>query len=53
MSFSYTPDSEHNLEIAMCSRNKQSVYEVFHLHKRITSGARMPPFPNLINLYVF
>ena len=24
---SYTPDSEHILEIAMCSKNKQSLYE--------------------------
>ena len=31
---SYTPDSEHILEIAMCSKNKQSLYEVFHLHKK-------------------
>ena len=30
---SYTPDSEHILEIAMYSKNKQSLYEVFHLHK--------------------
>ena len=34
MALSYTPDSEHILEIAMCSRNKQSLYEVFHLHKK-------------------
>ena len=31
---SYTSDSEHILEIAMCSKNKQSLYEVFHLHKK-------------------
>ena len=29
---SYTPDSEHILEIVMCGKNKQSLYEVFHLH---------------------
>ena len=29
-----SPDSEHILEIAMCSKNKQSLYEVFHLHKK-------------------
>ena len=34
MVLSYTPDSEHILEIAMCSRNKKSLYEVFHLHKK-------------------
>ena len=34
MALSYTPDSEHLLEIAMCSKNKQSLYEVFHLHKK-------------------
>ena len=34
MALSYTPDSEHILEIAMCSKNKQSLYEVFHLHKK-------------------
>ena len=34
MVLSYTPDSEHMLEIAMCSKNKQSLYEVFHLHKK-------------------
>ena len=29
------PDSEHILEIAMCSKNKQSLYEFFfHLHKK-------------------
>ena len=33
MALSYTPYSEHILEIAMCSKNKQSLYEVFHLHK--------------------
>ena len=53
MALSYTPDSEHILEIAMCSKNKQSLYEVFHLHKRITSGMRMPPCTNLINLCLF
>ena len=31
MVLSYSPDSEHILEIAMCSKNKQSLYEVFHL----------------------
>ena len=50
---SYTPDSEHILEIAMYSKNKQSLYEVFHLHKKdYTSGMCMPPSPNLFNLYV-
>ena len=34
MALSYTPYSEHILEIAMCSKNKQSLYEVFHLHKK-------------------
>ena len=34
MVLSYTPYSEHILEIAMCSKNKQSLYEVFHLHKK-------------------
>ena len=34
MAFSYIPDSEYILEIAMCSKNKQSLYEVFHLHKK-------------------
>ena len=34
MALSYIPDSEHILEIAMCSKNKQSLYEVFHLHKK-------------------
>ena len=34
MALSYTPDSEHILEIATCSKNKQSLYEVFHLHKK-------------------
>ena len=33
MALSYTPDSEHMLEIAMCSKNEQSLYEIFHLHK--------------------
>ena len=28
MVLSYTPDREHILEIAMCSKNKQSLYEV-------------------------
>ena len=34
MVLSYTPDSEHILEIAMCSKNKQSLYEVFHLQEK-------------------
>ena len=34
VALSYTPDSEHILEIAMCSKNKQPLYEVFHLHKK-------------------
>ena len=34
MGLSYTPDSEHILEIAMCNKNKQSLYEDFHLHKK-------------------
>ena len=34
MALSYTHDSKHILEIAMCSKNKQSWYEVFHLHKK-------------------
>ena len=34
MALSYTPYSEHILEIPMCSKNKQSLYEVFHLHKK-------------------
>ena len=33
MALSYTPDSEHISETAMCSKNKQSLYEVFHLQK--------------------
>ena len=34
MALSYTLDSEHILEIAVCSKNKQSLYEIFHLHKK-------------------
>ena len=34
MALSYTSDSEHTLETAMCSKNKKSSYEVFHLHKK-------------------
>ena len=34
MALPYTPDSEHILEISMCSKNKQSLYEVFQLHKK-------------------
>ena len=34
MAPSYTPDSEHILEIAMCSTNKQSLYEGFHLYEK-------------------
>ena len=30
---SYTPDSEHVCK-AMCSKNKQSLYEVFHFHEK-------------------
>ena len=52
MALSHTPDSEHILEIVMCSKNKQSSYEGFHFIKRITSGMRMPPSLNLFNLYV-
>ena len=34
MALSYTPDSEHILEIAVYSSNRKSLYEVFHLHKK-------------------
>ena len=34
MALSYTYDSENILEIAVCSKNKQSLYEVFHLHEK-------------------
>ena len=34
MALSYTPESEHILEIAMCSKNKQSLYEVFHWYEK-------------------
>ena len=34
MALSHTPDSEHILEIVMCSKHKMSLYEVFHLHKK-------------------
>ena len=34
MALSHTHDSEHILEIVMCSKNKQSLHEVFHLHKK-------------------
>ena len=34
LALSYRPDSEHILEISMCSRNKRSLYDVFHLHKK-------------------
>ena len=44
---SHRPDSEHILKIVMCGKNQQSLYEVFHLHERITSGMRMPSNPNL------
>ena len=33
MARSHTSDSEHILEI-MCSKNQQSLYDVFHLHKK-------------------
>ena len=34
MVLSYAPDSEHILEIATCSKNKQSLHEVFHLQEK-------------------
>ena len=34
IALSSTPDLEHILEVAGCSKNKQSLYEVFHLHKK-------------------
>ena len=34
MALLYTPDPEHILDIAMCSKNKHSLYEVFHLDKK-------------------
>ena len=42
---SYTPYSEHVLEIAMCSKNEQSLYKVFTCIERITSGMRLPTLP--------
>ena len=54
MALSHAPDSEHIIEITTCSKNKQSLYEVFICIKRVTSGMRMPPSPNLFNLcYLF
>ena len=52
MTLSYRPDSEYILEIAMCGKNKQTLYEVVHLHKKITSGMHMPPSSDLFNLNV-
>ena len=34
VALSYTHDSERILEIAVCSKNKQSLHEVSHLHKK-------------------
>ena len=51
MTLSHLLDSEHILEIVMCSKNKQSLYEVFHLHKMITSGMRIPSSPDLFKRY--
>ena len=34
VALSHTPDSEHILQIVMCSKNQQSLYEVFHLHEK-------------------
>ena len=34
MALSHTHDSEHILEIIMCYKNRQSFFEVFHLHKK-------------------
>ena len=31
---SHRPDSEHSSEIVMCGKYQQSLYEVFHLHKK-------------------
>ena len=53
IALSHTPDSEHILEIAMCSKNQESLYEVFICIKRITSGMRMPSGPNLFKRYSF
>ena len=34
MALSHTLDSEDILEIVMCSKNQQLLYEVFHLHEK-------------------
>ena len=34
MALSNAPDSEHILKIVIRSKNQQSLYEVFHLHKK-------------------
>ena len=34
MAISYTPDSEHIFEIAMCSKNEESLYEIFYLQRK-------------------
>ena len=34
MALSYTPDSEHILEITICGKNTQSLYKVFHLQRK-------------------
>ena len=31
---SHRPDSEHILEIVMCSKYQQSLHEVFHLYEK-------------------
>ena len=53
MALSHTPDSQHILKIVMCSKNQQPLYEVFHLHKKITSGMQTPSSPNLLKGYSF
>ena len=39
MALTFTPDSERILEIAMCGKNKQSLYEVFHSQKNYIRDA--------------
>ena len=49
---SYTPNSEHILEIAPCGKKNSHCMKFFICIKKITSGMHMPPSPDLFNLHV-
>ena len=53
MALSHVLDSEHILEIVMCSKNLPSLYETVHLHDKDYIRDVQPSSPNVFKRYSF